>query len=115
MDNTLTYQQCITALLAEYQAYLGGANLQQTDERLKVIIDTEHHHYQLLIVGWKAGKYRFKVLFHLDIIANKIWIQQNDTEFSIADELMEKGVLQQDIVLGFLSERDRAYSGFAST
>lgn len=67
-----------------------------------------------MIAGWKADKYRFKVLFHLDIINDKIWLQQNDTEFAIADELVEKGVPRTDIVLGFLAQHIRAHSGFAT-
>jgi hypothetical protein len=47
------------------------------------------------------------------MIDTKVWIHQNNTQYLIADELIEKGVAQEDIVLGFLSEQDRAYSGFA--
>jgi XisI protein len=114
MDNHLKYQNAIVELLNEYQSYLSNATLQEKDDRFKVLTDEQHHHYQLLVSGWKADKYRFKVLFHLDIINNKVWLQQNDTEFFIADELMEKGVAREDIVLGFLPVRDRAYSGFAA-
>jgi hypothetical protein len=113
MDKITAYQNAISELLVEYQDYLGGANLNQVDNRLKTVIDTQHNHYQLLIAGWRSNKYSFNVLFHLDIIKDKIWLQQNNTEYLIADELIEKGVAREDIVLGFLPERDRAYSGFA--
>lgn len=113
MDNSLKYKTAIVALLNEYQSYLSGATLHQKDDRFKILTDEQHHHYQLLVSGWKADKFRFKVLFHLDIINDKVWLQQNDTEFFIADELVEKGVPREDIVLGFLPVRDRAYSGFA--
>ncbi len=114
MDNNLIYQKAIQTLLSEYQIYLSGANQQEKDDRIKIVADTQNHHYQLLIAGWKADKYRFKVLFHLDIIDDKIWLQQNDTEFAIADELVEKGISRADIVLGFLPQHHRVHSGFAA-
>jgi hypothetical protein len=43
----------------------------------------------------------------------KIWIQCNNTEREIVDELMEKGVERQDIVLGFIPPYARIHSGFA--
>ncbi len=112
MDKIIAYQNIISSLLLEYKTYLKGS-VNAQDERFKVVIDTQNNHYQLLVAGWKEQKYTFNVLFHLDIEKDKIWLQQNNTEFHIADELIEKGVLKNDIVLGFLSERDRAYSGFA--
>ena len=38
-------------------------------------------------------------VLHLDIIDNKIWIQQDGTEVGIANELVELGVPKQDIIL----------------
>ena len=49
----------------------------------------------------------------IDIINEKIWIQQNNTEAKIVDELLERGVLREDIVLGFQHPQTRAISGFA--
>lgn len=113
MDKTITYQTIVSAIILAYQEYLAKAHLHQIDERVKAIMDKEHNAFQLLVAGWKNKKYTFSVLFHLEIIAEKVWIQCNNTEFYLADELMEKGVPKEDIVLGFLNENDRAYSGFA--
>lgn len=51
--------------------------------------------------------------FHFDIVDEKIWIQQNNTEAMIADELVERGVPATDIVLGFVVPDARQFSGFA--
>jgi len=50
---------------------------------------------------------------HLDIMDNKIWIQQDGTEVGIANELVELGVPKQDIVLGFDPPILRKLSEFA--
>lgn len=110
MDKIANYSQIIEDLLNEYSF---GRQHATTGVRREVIVDKQNHHYQLLSVGWKNGTFTFLVAFHLDIINGKIWIQQNNTEVMVADELIERGVDKADIVLGFLSEETRPYSGFA--
>jgi len=39
----------------------------------------------------------------LDIINGQVWIQHNSTEVYIDRELIHRGVLPQDIILGFRS------------
>ena len=113
MDKIIAYQNIIADLLKEYRSYLSNANLREKDDRFKIVIDNENQHYQLLVMGWKENKYRFNILLHLNIEDNKIWLQQNNTEWAIADELSTKGVPKKDIVLGFLSEQARAMTDFA--
>jgi hypothetical protein len=80
----------------------------------KVLYDEASKTYTLISYGWQDKKrYLHGTAFHLQIIGTKVWIHQNNTEAMITDELIEKGVAREDIVLGFLPERDRAYSGFA--
>lgn len=113
MDKLKIYQNILTELLEEYQKYLAKAKIGYYDNTVKHIIDLKNNHFQLLIVGWKDGKFNFSPLFHFDIIDDKVWLQQNNTEFLLTDELMDKGIKKEDIVLGFLNERERAYSNFA--
>ncbi|MEY4904873.1 MAG: hypothetical protein RLZZ292_2688 [Bacteroidota bacterium] len=110
MDNTLIYQDTIIGLLHEY------ADFWKTTQGIQnqVIIDKEHHYYQLLMVGWRdSTHYIHTTAFHFAIIEGKIWIHQNNTEALIADELVERGVAKSDIVLGFIAPEVRAYTGFA--
>jgi hypothetical protein len=100
MDKVKKYQDSIIALLNDYVEFLSGAN-----EPLKpqAFTDKEHNHFQLLRIGWDDKRYQpvFDVLFHFDIIDGKIWLQFNNTEFMVVDELIELGVPKSDIVLGF--------------
>ncbi|EDX77518.1 XisI protein [Coleofasciculus chthonoplastes PCC 7420] len=50
---------------------------------------------------------------HLDIKDNKIWIQQNVTEIDIGQELVDLGVLKEDIVVGFHPPYMRQFTEFA--
>ena len=51
--------------------------------------------------------------FHVDIIDGKIWVQHDGTEDVIADQLVEKGVPKQDIVLAYHAPNVRKYTDFA--
>ncbi len=110
MDKITKYQNILCDLLNEF----GSIKKRLTpDVKSQLIIDKENNHYQLVSVGWHNAQFVYLVAFHFDIINEKIWIQQNNTDCLIADELVERGVLPQDIVLGFVSERAREQSGFA--
>ena len=109
MDRILKYQNAIITLLQEYADYYNGGN----DVRHYVIKDKESHHYQLIAMGFKNDLFIHSCLFHFDIIDKKVWLQVNETEHLIADELIEKGVPKMDIVLGFHAPHIRPYTGFA--
>ena len=67
----------------------------------------------LLYVGWRNQRRIYDPVLHLDIMDNKIWIQQDGTELGIANELVELGVPKQDIILGFDTPNMRQLSDFA--
>jgi hypothetical protein len=69
--------------------------------------------YQLVYVGWRDQDRIYGPVLHLDIINEKIWIQQDGTEVGIANELVELGVPKEDIVLGFQLPSVRKYTDFA--
>ena len=77
--------------------------------------DDEHKSYAILQAGWDEDKYIHGALIHVDIIDDKIWIQYDGTEDGIADELVEAGVPQSIIVLGFRSPKIRPHTGFCPT
>lgn len=52
-------------------------------------------------------------VIHIHIKDNKIWIQHDETEDGIANELVQRGVSKQDIVLAFHSPFKRQFTEFA--
>jgi len=110
MDKIKQYQMAILGILEENAAIKKSLT---PDIRSEVVIDKEHHHYQLLSIGWHKQQFNYVVAFHFDIIGDKIWIQQNNTDVMVADELAARGVAKSDILLGFLNPSARAYSEFA--
>lgn len=110
-DKIKRHQGIILAFLNE-RAAIKAANI--TDCENVVVSDTEHHHYQLLTMGWSGNRYVHSISFHLDIATNgKIWIRANWTDIDIANILEAAGVPKSDIVLGFFPVYMREMSDYA--
>ena len=55
----------------------------------------------------------FNVFFQADIIQDKIWIQADNNEYSIAERLVDKGITKKNIVLAYYPEFHREYTEYA--
>lgn len=107
--DSLEYHQIITEILQEYAKlpYAHG-NLER-----KLIIGEDHKSYALFTVGQLNNKQVHGCVLHLEIIGDKVWIHQDGLEDGIADELLNAGIPQEKIVLGFHHPDLRPYTGFA--
>jgi hypothetical protein len=108
MANLDLYRQHIQNLLSQHASLVWDERIQA-----QTIFDVDRDHYQLIYVGWRNQRRVYGPVLHLDIIDNKIWIQQDGTEVGIANELVELGVPNEDIVLGFDAPMMRKFSEFA--
>jgi len=108
MDKLSKYREYIKDLIKKhsYKSAYGNVEIQN-------IFDTENEHYQLVHAGWFNDVREYGCIIHVDIKDGKIWIQQDGTESGVADELVEAGVPNEDIVLAYQPPYKRAYSGFA--
>jgi hypothetical protein len=109
MDTLDTYRQIIQNVLIEY-THIPYAYGQM---QCRAIFDRETDSYLLVTLGWHDIKRIHGCLVHVDIIAGKVWIQRDDTEYGIARELQKAGIPQKDIVLGFQTPDVRQYTEYA--
>lgn len=108
MDKLKEYREKVKQILTKYSQYkpsYGEVDVEQ-------IFDVERDHYQVVSVGWNNQRRIYGCMMHLDIKNEKIWIQQNTTEFDIANELVEMGIPKQDIVIGFHTSKMRQLTDF---
>ena len=109
MEKIKKYQSVILEMLKAYE---------RSSDSIEtcIVSDTKNHHYQVMESGWQdKNTYYFNTPIHLHIKPDgKIWILENKTEDDIALSLVEQGVDKLDIVLNFIPERVRQYSGFAT-
>jgi len=52
-------------------------------------------------------------IFHFDIKDGKIWLQENNTDIEIDEDLEEMGISKKEIVVGFHHPSMRQYSKYA--
>ena len=104
MENTIVfYQQCIKSLLRRYEA------LKTNYSRAEAIFDDEHGRYLVVWIGWMKSKRIYQSAIHIEICEHEIVIQCNDTEDLLVTELVEMGIPQEKIRLGFVSPEAQAY------
>ena len=109
LDKVARYRSIIRDLILERASY----KLSHGDVRTEAVIDLENDHYEIIRVGWDGQRRIHGCAIHLDIIDGKVWIQHDGTDEPVADVLLEAGVPQEDIVLGFHPADVRPLTGFA--
>lgn len=110
MEKIAKYRKLIQQVLTEYAT---PATVQTERVQEQLVFDTIRDHYQILALEWEGEKRVYFTILHLDIINDKIWIQENNTDFDIAGKLEEMDVPKSDIVLAFHAPSMRPYSGYA--
>jgi hypothetical protein len=108
MDKLTSYRQYIQQLLTEESQgqSLGG------DIESETVFDLEKDRYLLIDLGWNGHRRIYNCVLHLEIKEKKIWIQRNQTDVQISDELIARGVAKDDIILGLKPPYLREYTGF---
>ena len=103
------YRSIITQLLNQYEKYPPATG----NIEMETIFDEIQERYQLVAVGWQ-GKIRVHgCLIHIDIKGDKVWLQHDSTDAEIAKTLIEMGIPENHIVLGFQPEDYRRHTNFA--
>jgi len=108
VDRLSYYRQCVQDLLTEYSR---GKPINREVE-VETVFDRENDHYLLVNLGWDQHRRLYNCVMHLDIKDKKIWIQRNQTDQQITQELMDMGIPAQDIILGLQPAYARQYTGF---
>jgi len=103
MEDTIAfYQTCIKRLLSGYQAF------HLPTSQVELIFDDEHRHYLAMRVGWRKHQRIHFCLVHIDIEAEQVIIQANNTEDLVDELLVEMGIPKNRITLGLLPPDVRA-------
>mgnify|MGYP001466733946 CR=1 FL=1 len=112
MDRLELHRKSVKAFLQQY-----ADSINQHPEagiEIELVFDTEHDRYLLLDVGWE-GKHRVhNCIFHFDLKDGKIWLQENNTDIDVDEDLEEMGISKKEIVVGFHHPSMREYSDYAT-
>ncbi|NEO30468.1 MAG: XisI protein [Symploca sp. SIO3C6] len=102
-------KQAIVKVLQDYVEFLG----KDPESGSQLVIDETQNHYLLIEIGWHSSRRIYGTLIHIDIIDQKIWIQQDGTEEGIANELVNLGISPKQIVLAYKTPERRKITDFA--
>jgi XisI protein len=108
MDKLTSYRQIVQEILRDY----ASVPISNGEIETQTIFDLQQDHYQVTNVGWDKSRRVYGCVLHIDIKEEKIWIQHNMTEMHIGQQLVEKGVPSEDIILGFQAAYTRQHTGF---
>jgi len=75
----------------------------------KIVADEQRGEYLLVNTGWRGTLHVNSIIYHFEIKPDdKIWIHANWTDQLIDEDLAERGVDPNDLVLGFVPDYYRA-------
>lgn len=109
MNSLSVFFPAIEKVLKDYADFLGNDDQVQ----IECVFDRVQGHYLLVEVGWEGAYRIYSTLIHIDVIDQKLWIQQDSTEEGVADELMAAGIAPEQIVVAFKSPEWRKNTAFA--
>ena len=114
MEKIETLREAVKKSLLEWKDFL-KPRIEPEDQKLepKTVFDDETGSYLLLFSGWKGNQRVHSPLIHIEIIGDKIWIQEDNTEEGVAADLEKNGVSKDDIVLGFQPPSPRPFTEYA--
>src|SRR5918994_1714962 len=108
MDKLARYRKIIRK---ELEAFAAWVTKPDDELRCEVVHDPVLDHFELVHFGWQGRRRIHTVVFHLDIIDGKIWIQYDATDRPIADELVRAGIPKEHIVLAEKPADVRPFTG----
>ncbi|MGK7873836.1 MAG: XisI protein [Xenococcaceae cyanobacterium] len=109
MDKLEKYRQIVQKIIENHAAYKPTYGDIETVQ----VCDLVHDNYLLIDIGWDRTGRVHAVDLHLRIKEDKIWVEWDGTENGVTEELLEAGVLQEDIVLGFYRPERRSTIDFS--
>jgi hypothetical protein len=81
--------------------------------RTLTVFDREQGQFLLTDEGWDGYERIHSTWAHIEVCDGKIWIQQDDTQDGLANDLIAAGIPQSQIVLGFKHPMMRPDTEFA--
>jgi hypothetical protein len=106
MDKLENYRHIIQKIVEHHAQYAPSHG----QIEVAPFIDKKHDNYGLIDVGWSRTGRVHAIIFHLRIEKNKIWVEWDGIETSVAQELVDAGIPKEDIVLGFQRPKKPAIS-----
>lgn len=105
MDKLTYHKNLLAELVHEWGNF--GSTLEPKIDTV-IIADHVSGNYILMSVGWRHHKRIHFIVFHARLHDGKIWIEKDNIDPSITEELLQRGVPREDVVFGWNLPPERA-------
>jgi hypothetical protein len=109
MDRLTEYRSIVKHLPAQHAEQIPSIGQVGT----ATVFDDQSDNYALVDYGWDPAGRVHAVVIHVRLHRSKVWIEVDNTEDGIAQELVEAGIPAHDIVLAFYRPERRKLTEFA--
>ena len=111
MDKLVKYREIVKSILTRYYEF----DKEQPSPGVEPFIafDEVRDHYFWLQVGWDQTGRTCGSTVYIRLCNGKVWVEEDLTEDGVTRDLLEAGIPQSDIVLGFQHPRERALTEFS--
>ena len=109
MEDLERFVSIVKEVIQEYAAFKPSVG----EVEVEAVFDDNSRHYELMYAGWNGFHRIHGSVIHVDIRDGKVWIQHDGTEGGIANDLIERGIPEKSIVLGFHHPHKRPHTPFA--
>ena len=100
MDTTASVREIVKDVIRQYAALRPSHG----EIRLDVVVDETHDRYALLQVGWDRGRRVRGLLLYIAVADDKVYVEYDGIEQGITEDLLDRGVPEDDLVFPYLSE-----------
>ena len=111
MDRVADHGETVRAVLERVAGWI--RRLPKPDVETVLAEGTQHDLFLLNRLGWHDGVRVDNTVALVRVKAGKVWIEEDWTDLTIADELVKAGVPKEDIVLAFHPPELRHLTEFA--
>lgn len=117
MDILTNYRNTVQETIKKYYNLTNSQIANTADNTIseRLILDSERDQYMWLRCGWDGKKRVQHIILYLQILNGKIWVEEDSTDLTVADDLLAAGIPKTDIILGFHHPSKRALTEFAIT
>ncbi|GAA6615205.1 XisI protein [Scytonema sp. NUACC26] len=106
MDKINQYRQIVKQVVTQYSRLKPSHG----NIRLDTIFDEAQDRYGLMQVGWDRGKRVRGNLIYITLSGEKVIVEYDGMESGITQDLIDKGILEEDIILAFVPQQDSPLS-----
>ena len=97
MDKLAKYREVVKSIVERYGTFQSSVGNVET----YAVCDQRNDNYLVIDVGWLAFGRQHAMPIHIRIKNGKVWVEWDGTDQEIVQQLIDAGIPESDIILGF--------------